>query len=710
MKIFRVIWVLLVGFYLTTFSYGASTEASAKKRLFVVDSYHREYVWSQHISEGFSAALLKFGYLDNNDQVAAFKQNDYTESSRAVVKRLWMDTKRKKSKQEMAAATLKISQFARNFKPDLIFLGDDNAANYIGNQFLDTDIPIVFWGVNNTPVKYGLVDNADRPGHNVTGVYQTTYYKESLQLLKTIVPQAKTFAVLSDNTTTGRIHNKAIMHLDRKGLLPLKLIETVATNDYEDWKRKALDLQDKVDAFFIASSNGLKDKNGITVSNEEAARWYLTHIRIPEAAGFKYRVEHGWLCAADDSGYNQGFEGVVIAHDILAKGADPASYPPRTPKRGPLMVNKQRAKMLGIRLTKDIGIEEYIETASALMQQTPKEKIMVVNSYHKEYFGSVETFKGFCAAMLKFGYFDNKGQIAEYGRNDYVETSKAIVEQLWMDTKRKSTKSEKQAISMIVYKTVREFKPDLLFLGEDNAAQYIGNKFLDSKIPIVFWGVNNTPVKYGLVDHEDRPGHNVTGVYQPGYYVESIKLLKRIKPGIKTFAILTDQTPSGRSHQKKIEFFARTGALPVKLVETVATSDFEEWKSRALGLQEKVDAFFLAQYSGLKDERGEYVPHADVAKWYLTHIKIPEAVGFKPLVEDGMLCAADDSPFNQGFEAAAMGHDILSRGADPATYPPRAPQGGRLMVNRQRAKMLGIVLTKDMKIEEIIEEASALKR
>jgi ABC-type uncharacterized transport system substrate-binding protein len=73
------------------------------------------------------------------------------------------------------------------------------------------------------------------------------------------------------------------------------------------------------------------------------------------------------LCGADDSGYNQGFEAVVVAHDILSKGFDPATYPVRAPKRGVLIANKQRAAMLGITLLPEMGIEEYVEEAAALM-------------------------------------------------------------------------------------------------------------------------------------------------------------------------------------------------------------------------------------------------------------------------------------------------------------------------------------------------------
>ena len=332
-----------------------------------------------------------------------------------------------------------------------------------------------------------------------------------------------------------------------------------------------------------------------------------------------------------------------------------------------------------------------------------KIRILVVSSYHREYRLSQESNEGLCAAMFKFGYFDNREQAAEYTKNDYVETSKAIVKKLWMDSKRKSSKLAKKNASIKIYKIALDFNPDLIFLGDDNAAEYIGKKFLDSKVPIIFWGVNNTPVKYGLVDRQDRPGHNVTGVYQSGYYVESLELLKSIAPDVKTFAILSDNTPSGRSHLKKIKYFAHQGSLPVRLVETVSTNDYEQWKSKALEIQKSVDAFFLAQYSGLKDEAGNYVPTEKLAEWYTTHIKIPEAAGFEFFIEEGMLCGADDSHYNQGYEAVVIAHDILANGADPAVYPPYAPKRGGLMVNKKRAEMLGIKLTEDMGIEEYLE-------
>jgi ABC-type uncharacterized transport system substrate-binding protein len=363
MRRWSAVWVLVaaVGWL------GGIEAASAKVRIVVVDGYHREYLWSQETSKGLCAALLKFGYLDSQDQADAFTRDDQVESSRAMVKKLWMDTKRKSSKTEMETSTLELTQAIKAFEPTILLLGDDNAANYIGNQFLDTEVPVVFWGVNNTPVKYGLVDSAERPGHNVTGVVQTGFYVESLQLLKTMVPTAKTFAILSDESETARSHNKAIEALARDGALPMTLVETIATSEFAVFKQKALELQDRVDAFFLTLYATLKDEQGQHVPDEEATRWYLTNIRIPETGRSERQIKQGLLCGVDEPGYDHGFEVGVIAHDVL-NGADPATYPPRVSKSGPRMANRQRAAMLGIPLTAEMGIERSYDEALALPQ------------------------------------------------------------------------------------------------------------------------------------------------------------------------------------------------------------------------------------------------------------------------------------------------------------------------------------------------------
>ncbi len=346
--------------------------------------------------------------------------------------------------------------------------------------------------------------------------------------------------------------------------------------------------------------------------------------------------------------------------------------------------------------------------AAAPAKNPVRKKIVVVSSYHPEYEWSRDTSRGFCDAMLKFGYFETPGQAEEFCVNDYVTTSKVVVRKFWLDATRITNKPQLTRIAVEMTRIIKGWSPDLIFLGDDEAGNYIGNQFLDTATPLVFWGFNANPVKYGLMDTADRPGHNITGVYESGYYLDSIRLLRTLAPRVKTFAILTDDSPSARAHQKGIEFLARKGLLPVKLVATVSTNDYALWKAKALELQKRTDSFFVAEYSSLKDEKGNPVPNEEAARWYLEHITVPEAtLGF--MVRQGLLCGADDSGYKQSYEAVSIAHDILANGASPSIYPARTPQRGALRVNRERAALLGIVLPKDKTIEEYIDRAQALK-
>ncbi len=365
MRLWASVVIVFVACCLAWGAHGAPKKAG-RKRILVVSSYSRDVAWSKLTNAGFCAAMLKFRYFENQAQADEFTRSDSVETPRVVVKKLWMDTKRKGSKGEMDETSLAIYGYAKSFKPDIILLGDDEAVEYVGAKFLDSPIPVVFWGVNSTPVKYGLVDSMSRPGHNVTGVYQSGYYVQSLKLLKAMAPHVKTFAMLSIESAAGRSHCKTVDYLNRKGALPARLVATVATNDFELWKRKILELQGRVDAFYMSHYSGMKDKDGVAVPEQEAARWYLANVKIPEAVGFRQCIADGMLCGVDDSGYNQGFQAVAIARDILEKGARPDTYAPVSPARGASVVNVRRARMLGLSVPKDLEVDEYMDKALAL--------------------------------------------------------------------------------------------------------------------------------------------------------------------------------------------------------------------------------------------------------------------------------------------------------------------------------------------------------
>jgi len=371
MNVQRMLIVVLVAVIELGLPYvlpATQTGVKAKNRIAVVSSYHREYLWSQETNAGLVAALLKWGYLDNESQAEQYTRSDYVESSQAIIKKLWMDTKRKNSQEEIDYTVRWIVSELEQFQPDILLLGDDNAANYIGNQYIDSQLPVVFWGVNGSPLKYGLLDSVDRPGHNVTGIYQAGYLKEALIALKKMLPHIQSLAVLSDDSPTGRSKLKELERYSREGGLPIKIIETVMTNSVEVWKSKALELKDKVDAFFVSNHSTLKDSHGRPVDTMEVGAWYLQHILKPDIGNMKHFVQEGILCAIDDSGFKQGYEAMAVAHRILANGEKPAEIPAYAPEPGQFVINLERAEMLGLKdiVAKDRQVGERIPKAMAL--------------------------------------------------------------------------------------------------------------------------------------------------------------------------------------------------------------------------------------------------------------------------------------------------------------------------------------------------------
>lgn len=335
--------------------------AAEKTKILVVSSYHKGYLWTDETNSGFCDAMLKLGYFDNKEQITEFSEKDSIETSKIILKKTWMDTNRNKANDFKIKRAGEVVAEARAFAPDFIFLGDDAAAEYVGSIYLDTEIPVVFWGLNNTPVKYGLLDSIQKPGHNITGVYQSGYFKESIELLLRMFPDIKTFAILSDLSVTGRTNAKAIKSLARRNQLPLKLVETYQAEYAEQWKAKALELQDKVDAFYVTHYGGLKNDSGGHASPKKMANWFIENIKIPEATQGIFVKKHELLCGTYDSGYSQAFEAVFMAHEILANGKKPTTMAARTPERGTFMVNKKRADILGIKIIDEMGVEEIIQ-------------------------------------------------------------------------------------------------------------------------------------------------------------------------------------------------------------------------------------------------------------------------------------------------------------------------------------------------------------
>ena len=323
-------------------------KSGRKVRIALVSSYHRGDTWDADATRGIVAKLLELGYLDNTEQSDDLKRVDRVESQHANIHKWWMDGKRRKTTAETANTLKNILPEIDTFAPDILVLGDDLATKHIGNYFLDTTLPVVFWGVNGTPVKYDLLDSAEKPGHNVTGVYQSIYQISAMQKLAAIAPNLKTAAVISDDTATGRSSNKVLRMQQEKGSLPLIIKEYIITNDLESLKQAVLRLNSAVDALIVTTVATFKDRQGELIPREVVAGWIAAHSKLPEIAMMKQYVGYGLFCGVDDSGFAQGALGIKVMDNILVGRSRPETTAAVTPPPGRFFVNVHKARQLGL--------------------------------------------------------------------------------------------------------------------------------------------------------------------------------------------------------------------------------------------------------------------------------------------------------------------------------------------------------------------------
>lgn len=145
-----------------------------KKCLFV-SSYHQGYAWSDGVERGLREVL----------------------EGRCEVKQFDMDTKRRKSPEEIKASALRAKALIDSWQPDIVITADDNAAKYlIQPYYKDHELPFVFCAVNWTADEYGF------PYSNVTGMIEIAPIRPSLERAAQVVPNLRRVFYIGAKTLT----------------------------------------------------------------------------------------------------------------------------------------------------------------------------------------------------------------------------------------------------------------------------------------------------------------------------------------------------------------------------------------------------------------------------------------------------------------------------------------------------------------------------
>jgi ABC-type uncharacterized transport system substrate-binding protein len=209
-----------------------------------------------------------------------------------------------------------------------------------------TTIPIVFTN-GSDPVKYGIVDNINRPGGNITGAsyYNSGIINKRLELLCNLVSGAKSIGFLNNPAIQTSRQNVDDMEA-AAGALGRQMSVLNASNEDEinAALAKAADLH--VDALLVGPDPTF------TVRREQIVA-LATSNRIPANYFRRAFCDIGGL-----SSYGAVFSeterqaGIYVGR--ILKGEKPADLPVQQPTKFEMVINLKTAKALGLAIPQTV--------------------------------------------------------------------------------------------------------------------------------------------------------------------------------------------------------------------------------------------------------------------------------------------------------------------------------------------------------------------
>ncbi|CAK8054322.1 tryptophan ABC transporter substrate-binding protein [Eupransor demetentiae] len=199
--------------------------------------------------------------------------------------------------------------------------------------------PVVLAGVTD-PVGAELVKSIKHPGANITGTSGDSPLEQHLQVIKEVVPKAKTMGIIyTTSDHGGTYHAKKMAKLAKAAGYKVKLYTISSTNDMQ---QVAQTMASQVDVVYAPQDNSVASAMKTLVAVTNAAN-------VPVIPAMDTMVKEGGLATYSTSQYDIGYQSGLMAGEIL-KGKKPANMPVRSVTKGVYVVNTAEAEKLGIQL------------------------------------------------------------------------------------------------------------------------------------------------------------------------------------------------------------------------------------------------------------------------------------------------------------------------------------------------------------------------
>ncbi len=221
-------------------------------------------------------------------------------------------------------------------------------------------------------------------------------------------------------------------------------------------------------------------------------------------------------------------------------------------------------------------------------------------------------------------------------------------------------------------------------------------KKLTSTIPIIFT-MGDDPVKAGIVPSLNRPGGNVTGVYQfaTGLEAKRLGLLREMIPKASTLAVLIHpNNPASESQLRDVHEAAKSLGVQLAIVSANAEGEFDAAFTSA---KQKAGALLVAASPFFNTKRQHLVLLA-------ARHGLPAMYEWRDFAEAGGLMSYG-TRLPDAYRQAGVYAGRILKGAKPADLPVVQVTKFEFVINLSTAKALGVDVPPPLsaRADEVIE-------
>lgn len=276
----------------------------AETPIFILHSYHQDYLWTQKQDIGFTSVL------NNKEGFNPLYSTEY------------LDTKRRDYDKDYEEEFVHYMRSKyKGYQPELIYVTDDNALNFMlqHRKKFFSNVPIVFSGINDLS-KENTLDKKI-----FTGVFENNDVISNIKLIRTLFPQENEILLLGDASITSSEIQDELKH-NMSEVSGLK-IHDIHNQIFESVLNKLKEFKGKV--IILTTIGGFKTKEGQLVPLKQVLHSIISAGNFVVISLEDTYIQQGVIGGRVNDGKGQGHYAGKMALQILE---NPGSLLPKTNK------------------------------------------------------------------------------------------------------------------------------------------------------------------------------------------------------------------------------------------------------------------------------------------------------------------------------------------------------------------------------------------